>query len=46
MNMKFDASKTPVEGILKRQLEELMLEIFILVLMVNETEDHQKKLMS
>ena len=44
--MNFDTSKTPVEVIKKEPLEELILKIIILVLMINDTENHGKHLMS
>ena len=44
--MNFDTGKTPVEVIKKEPLEELILKIIILVLMINDTENHGKYLMS
>ena len=44
--MNFDTGKTPVEVIKKEPLEELILKIIILVLMINDTENHGKHLMS
>ena len=44
--MDFGSNKTPVEIIKKVHLEELILETFILVLMVNGTKNHGKNLMS
>ena len=46
MNMNFGANETPVEGIKKAHLEELILETSILVLIVNGTESRGKNLMS
>ena len=49
MNMRFAANKTPVEGIKETgtsHLEELVLEILILILMINGTENRGKNLMS
>ena len=43
--MDFDTNKTPVEIIKEGAFEELILEIFILVLMVNGTKTHAKNLM-
>ena len=44
--MNFGTNKTPVEVLKKGYLEELSLEIFILVLMVNRTQNRGKNLMS
>ena len=46
MNMDFGANKTPVEVIKKEPLEKLTLDIFILILMVNDLESHGKNLIS
>ena len=48
MNMKFGTNKTPVEVIKEGTFGDIreMLEIFILVLLVNGTENHGKNLMS
>ena len=44
--MDFGANKTLVEIIKEVHLEELILETFILILMVNGIESHGKNLMS
>ena len=44
--MDFGANKTPIKSIKKVHLEELILETFILVLMVNGLKSHGKNLMS
>ena len=44
--MNFDTDKTPVEVIKKEPLEELILNRIILVLMISDTENHGKHLMS
>ena len=44
MKIDFGANKTPVEVTKEGTLEELFLETFILVLMVNVTESHGKNL--
>ena len=44
--MNFGANKTPIEVIKKVNLEELILETFFLVLIVNGTESHGKNLTS
>ena len=44
--MDFRPNITPIEVIKKELLEELISEIFILVLMVNGTKSHGKNLMS
>ena len=49
MNMSFAANKTPVEGIKERgtsYLEKLILQILILILMINDTENRGKNLMN
>ena len=44
--MDFVANKTLIEGLKKEHLEEYILEIFILLLMVDGTENRGKSLMS
>ena len=44
--MDFGTNKTPIEVIKEGASEKLILETFILVLMVNDTEKHGKNLMS
>ena len=44
--MDVGTNKTAIEVIKEGGSEELILEIFILVLMVNGTEQHGKNLMS
>ena len=44
--MDVGTNKTAIEVIKEGGSEELILEIFILVLMVNGTESHRKNLMS
>ena len=44
--MDFRPNIIPIEVIKKELLEELVLETFILVLMVNGIESHGKNLMS
>ena len=46
MNMDFGANKTPVQYLRKEHLEELILEIFILVLIVNDTKNYGNNLRS
>ena len=49
MNMSFATNKTPVEGIKERgtsYLEKLILQILILILMINDTENRGKNLMN
>ena len=46
MNTNFGTNKTPVWYLKKEYLEELILETFILLLMVNGNEIHGKDLMS
>ena len=43
--MNFGANITPIEVIKKELLEELILEIFILVLIINGLKTHGKNLM-
>ena len=42
MNMDFGTSKTSLEVIKKGAFGELILKIFILVLMINGTDNHGK----
>ena len=44
--MDFDGNKTLLKSLKKVHLEELILETFILVLMVNGVENHRKNLTS
>ena len=44
--MDFGTKKTPIEIIKERISEELLLETFIMVIMVNGTEKHGKNWMS
>ena len=44
MNMDFGATKTAVAAIKEGALEELILETFILVLILNGTESYGKNL--
>ena len=45
MNMDFGANKTPAEVIKESTFEELILEAFTLVLIVNDIESCRKNLM-
>ena len=46
MNMNFNAIKTSIEVVREYHWEEIILETFILVLMLNVTESHGKNFMS